>query len=582
MNMVESMQVDNISLDDIQMSGAESFEQNIVIGDVPIDLKFYINNYQGNIYYLRLFYIANHVPRLKYEALKLAHDFIKQKTLNIDVYKQIFEMLIAEKLNECTSKLGKEGTNGDEAALNEAVCTEVYNGGNPAGLVYDQAWMETTRRKYTVQIEQLDTDLKNFKANAIKESIRRASDELGELYLSNGQLNNAYRCFTRSRDYCTSPYQELMMCLNVIKVAIFQNTWSCVNANVNKAEYLPEIRDSGSTDLTSPNMASLISLAGNGSAPTEAKAPVGFKVAVAVAKTLLAVAGGLCELYFGRYRSAVSYFLQVQFTSSSTRQSKYPGGGRAASGNRRFQLAADRHQVNPDHLEPPVIYATSTDIAFYMTICSLATMDRSELSTQILGPSSVNARMLLEAEPTCREVIHAFHSADYSTCLAKLAQVENQLRMDMFVSNHVGPLLQEIRSRALCQYFSPYQTASLDRMAGSFGTTRVALEAELAQLIQKGAMNARIDSHRGLLKALSVDQRSICFAQALKAADDYCRRTQTLLLRLALARQRLIVQSDRGQAQMDGYDRCAIPDGIVDYESYSRTLNNQEKTNMVS
>ena len=36
----------------------------------------------------------------------------------------------------------------------------------------DTQWMETTAKKAALKLEKLDTDLKNYKSNSIKESIR--------------------------------------------------------------------------------------------------------------------------------------------------------------------------------------------------------------------------------------------------------------------------------------------------------------------------------------------------------------------------------------------------------------------------
>lgn len=38
----------------------------------------------------------------------------------------------------------------------------------------DTAWVEATRKKALLKLEKLDTDLKNYKGNSIKESIRCA------------------------------------------------------------------------------------------------------------------------------------------------------------------------------------------------------------------------------------------------------------------------------------------------------------------------------------------------------------------------------------------------------------------------
>lgn len=45
------------------------------------------------------------------------------------------------------------------------------------------------------------------------------------------------------------------------------------------------------------------------------------------------------------------------------------------------------------------------------------------------------------------------------------------------------------------QYFSPYVSADMNKMAQAFNTTVAALEDELTQLILEGLINARIDSH---------------------------------------------------------------------------------------
>jgi len=85
----------------------------------------------------------------------------------------------------------------------------------------DNQWIEQTSKKAAVMLDKLDTDLKNYKSNSIKESIRRGYDDLGEYYLECGDLLNALKSFSRARDYCTSAKHVISMCLNVIKVNFF-------------------------------------------------------------------------------------------------------------------------------------------------------------------------------------------------------------------------------------------------------------------------------------------------------------------------------------------------------------------------
>lgn len=94
----------------------------------------------------------------------------------------------------------------------------------------------------------------------------------------------------------------------------------------------------------------------------------------------------------------------------------------------------------------------------------------------------------------------------------------------MYLAPHVRTLYTQIRNRALIQvsgggewqletvwgadtgdsgqlvasvlqYFSPYVSADMHKMAAAFNTTVAALEDELTQLILEGLINARIDSH---------------------------------------------------------------------------------------
>ena len=83
----------------------------------------------------------------------------------------------------------------------------------------------------------------------------------------------------------------------------------------------------------------------------------------------------------------------------------------------------------------------------------------------------------------------------------------------MYLSPHVANLYSQIRSKALVQvlkwfspvlspvyrtmsqYFSPYVSADMTKMATAFNTTVAQLEDELTKLILDGQISARIDSH---------------------------------------------------------------------------------------
>lgn len=117
--------------------------------------------------------------------------------------------------------------------------------------------------------------------------------------------------------------------------------------------------------------------------------------------------------------------------------------------------------------------------------------------------------------------------------------------LDIYLAPHVRSLYIMIRNRGLVQYFSPYASADLNRMAQSFNTTVPALENELMTLILDGQIQARIDSHNKILYAKNIDQRSLTFEKSLKMGEEYERRTKLMILRAAMVRAQIQVKVRR-------------------------------------
>ena len=103
-------------------------------------------------------------------------------------------------------------------------------------LSLDSSWVETTSKKAALKLEKLDSDLKSAKSLSIKDCIRRGQEDLADHFLDMGDLTNALKCYSRSRDYCSSSKHIVALCLNVIKVSVYLNNWSYVLSYVNKVE----------------------------------------------------------------------------------------------------------------------------------------------------------------------------------------------------------------------------------------------------------------------------------------------------------------------------------------------------------
>ncbi|XP_054164018.1 COP9 signalosome complex subunit 1-like [Oppia nitens] len=262
MNNVEPMVLDINMDDDNDGNGGDSQvvnnganDNNIgnyLVENPTIDLEVYCSAFIGLARINRLLFIADHCIPLRTEALKMAMNYVKDNTYNVNIYTQIYRKL--------ADTLAMNGTN---------VETSI----GPL----DTNWIETKTKKAALKLEKLDTDLKNYKSNSIKESIRRGHDDLGDHYLDCGDLSNALKCYSRSRDYCTSGKHVLNMCLNVIKVSIYLQNWSHVLTYVTKAEGTPEYNTTSSI------------------------------------ATRLHCAAGLSDLASKKYKSAAKHFLAANF-----------------------------------------------------------------------------------------------------------------------------------------------------------------------------------------------------------------------------------------------------------------------------
>jgi len=451
----EPMQVDDGS----DGEGSDAEEPSIVENS-SLDLETYITSYKGMAKLHRLLFIADRCPSLQLEALRMALTFV-MSTFNTSSYQ-----IIHRKLSDAI-------TSG--SVLPDAIAGFIRN--VPP---LDSVWMDATSKRAAQKLEKLDTDLKNYRGNSIKESIRRGHDDLGDHYLECGDLHNALKCYSRARDYCTNAKHLINTCLNVIKVSIYLNNWPHVLNYTKKAEGLLENEMKNSSSQTQPI-------------------------------PLLDCAAGLVQLAAKKYKEAAKHFLKCQF----------------------------------DNCDFPEVMSTN-NIAVYGSLCSLATFSRAELQKSVISSSSF--KLFLELEPQAREMLHAFYASKYGACLKILNDMKDTLLLDIYLAKHVNYLYTQIRNRALCQYFSPYVSADMNKMAVAFNTDVADLENELMQLILDGQINARIDSHNKVLYAKDINSRQHTFEKALTVGEEYQKNAAFLILRSAVIKNRIHVQSANTQS----------------------------------
>ncbi|KAI8913549.1 signalosome subunit 1 [Gorgonomyces haynaldii] len=398
-----------------------------------IDLDQYMSNYTGSKTQ-RLLFMADVCPSLRVDCLRMALNELKQSQ-NVVKYKQVGEM------------------------LNELVPTPL-----------DDLWIEQTHRQNVAKTQKLESELKTYKNNLIKESIRMGLNDLGDHFLSIGDVQQALQCYNKTREYCTTPKHVIDMCLNTIKCSMDLQNYVQVSTNVLKIESTPEIPEKQ-----------------------------------AIVSKLVSVQA-LVDLKAGALKKAAKGFMDVQFE--------------------QFQSSD---------------YLSQIDVAVYGGLCALATFDRQEMKKML---ENHNFKQFLELEPQIRELVEAFYNCRYGVCMDIMAKIKEDLLLDMYLNELVDIIFQFIKKRAIVQYFGPYESVEMTKMAHAFNMTLEQLETYLLQLITENQIKARIDSHKKVLVAKQTNPRKESFKKALQVLEDFEDQYKIVLLRAKLHKQDLVVRSD--------------------------------------
>lgn len=481
---------DNYEPMELDVVDTEERDEIPILDDVYLDLDAYICHYQGLPRIQRLEFIADHCKSLRIEALTLAINYIKDNTCNVKDYTRLFK-----KFQEAKEE----------------------QDGHTGGLQLDTNWIDTKTKQAGLRFEKMDNDLKNSRSNSMKENIRRGHDDLGDHYLDCGELEFAFNAYTKSRDFVITHRNQINQCLNMIRVSILLKRWSAVSNHVIKAESQPN-NDNPANPAVS---------------------------------TKLHCAAGLFELNSRRYKKAAKHFLSTNFdhfnlpNSVTTSVNNRVAGPSSSSGSSSgvnlsgtsfvASFNTSHHEISASQWE----ILAPVNIAVYGSLCALATYSRQELGNHLINSASF--KQFAELDPQLREAVARFYESRYASCLTILQEIKSTLLLDMYLAPHVDRLYRAIRNKALVQYFEPYSTASMHRMAEAFNTTVSDLEREIITLIYEGHIKARIDSHNKILYAQNMDPRTLTFERAIKMGQQWQRQTRALISRMAMLNAGLVV-----------------------------------------
>ncbi|RII24061.1 hypothetical protein CUC08_Gglean012894 [Alternaria sp. MG1] len=406
----------------------------------------------------RLHHIGAHSPYLAADAYRLAIAEAKRGK-NVDLYTTLVEQF---------SRIAPQ---------------------DPAS-VTDTAWVEKKTREVREEHDRLEHELKSYKNNLIKESIRMGNEDLGHFYYDTGDFSNALKAYMKMREHCTSPKHLADMTLRLVYVSIAQKSWTNVLANLAKLE---------ATQIKGDDKAKM--------------------------EPIISACSGLCHMATGNYREAATAFLGTSAAYLTAEPAAY--------------ITWQKEVIS------------GNDIAVYGGLCALAYMDRSDLQNKVLANSEF--RNFLELEPHIRRAINLFCNSKYSACLEVLEGYRNDYLLDVYLSKMLNTIYSRIRTKSIVQYFIPFSCVTLDEMTSKFppaeGRT---IDEDLEEMINQRVLNARIDLVDRLLICPPTDPRHDVHADALKMAEEYDHTLRLRLTRLNLQAASMEISSNKSNEKSSG------------------------------
>lgn len=476
------------------------------VNSAQIDLDAVAKKYVSYALINRLLFIADICPPLRFDALKILIEYVMKNTQNIQVLMTAYQKVEAARQS------------GQIVGIEKIPPMDTF-------------WIEQTQAKSQGQLEAYLLEFKRQKDEAVKESIRRSLDEVFHQHVHMGNIQEALKLFGRGmREYCTAPNYVLQMLINWINVTVYANQWPKLGILLPQAERaINEVTDRESVASSSSSNRGHLS-----TFPSSVASSVkSYKELVMSSKAKIAAVSGLAKMQEKQYKQAAEKFMTVDI----------------------------------DALDYPQLLAPS-DVAVYATLCALATFTRAELKERVLGCTLF--RKFLESEPKLVELLQRFCRSEFGIALDILKQIRDQLLLDMFLSPHINNLYNYIRQSAITQYFRPYLSANIREMAAEFRTSVDEMESELISLIEKGTLNARIDSYGKIVYARSSDNRADIYKRVETLRKQSNERVYAILLRAALQNHKVVVGAAEkySKVRRRGNNYMMGPEGMDPMELY--------------
>ncbi|RMZ81174.1 hypothetical protein DV737_g2651, partial [Chaetothyriales sp. CBS 132003] len=420
------------------------------IVDLPkFDLQQYISNYRGRTVFRRLYLIASCSVALREEAAKLA-------------------VLEARKGSD---------VNNFKAAV--ALLASIPNYHDTNGLL-NSSWAVAQGKKNASETSRLENELKGYKNNLIKESIRMGNEDLGNHYYKIGDLAPAAKAYARMRDYCTTPLHIASTAFRSIAINIEMKNWLGVQSQINKVRSLQ----------MKPEESARIQPKAN-------------------------AAMGLQQMCSGEYRGAAISFLSTDPSLGDSYNEFLTSNDVAVYGGLCALASMTRSELQARVLE------------------SQSFRNFLELEPHIRRAISF---FYASKYRQCLEILESYR-ADYLLDLylqPHVSEIYQRVRTKAIVQYFAA--FSKVTLASMESTFAIQSTANGPASSGNgssdTATSSQAFRDELIGLIQSGQLDARIDLESNTLIAKTIDQRADMQKTALETVDRFIQDAHLKLIRL--------------------------------------------------
>ena len=205
----------------------------------------------------RLLYIGDNCPPLASEAFRLAVKQFRESTIDANGYVNAVERLRSVQPNIPEAQL-------------------------------DSAWVSETLLQNRRKTDKLELELKSYKTNLIKESVRMGHNELARHLYNTGDVNAALKVISRCREFCTTSAHLVNLTIFALQLSLDLKNYATAHSYIAKVQHIS-----------------------NCESKTQAS-------------SLLSAVKGICQMHGREYAEAARCFISVGSTPSADGEAAPP------------------------------------------------------------------------------------------------------------------------------------------------------------------------------------------------------------------------------------------------------------------